>query len=240
MKQVIKTILITVSLAGLYTGVHAGDIRVNLESPDGSFHKGVETIRGWAISTAGIDRVELFIDGQFISLLPQGGTRGDVGAAFPDFPNSENSGFAIAFNFDLLSTGTVIDGDFVSTVGLHQATVRVVDNDGDVEEVTNEFINTRFIPSRFIQNPLDSVSFNFSTFTPEGPEFVATDVLVDNQAYSVLYQWLPVAQAIRPVLIVLQSEIPSLDTAQASIQIQGTPPKVMVDLYQKVLNALKN
>ncbi|MEZ5581958.1 MAG: hypothetical protein R3F37_03500 [Candidatus Competibacteraceae bacterium] len=148
MKTITYLIPFLLSITSLMS-VNAGEIIMNVESPRHAsvFYVGVGTIRGWAISSAGIDRVELFINDKFVSRLPQGGRRADVGDAFPSFPESANSGFAMAFNYAALPTG---EEGIASTVGTNVATIRVTDNDGDMRENLIVFGNCRFLTNKFI------------------------------------------------------------------------------------------
>src|SRR5713226_444231 len=80
------------------------------ESPETGPVSGIAVIRGWAFDTqAGvqISRVELFIDDARIGNAPCCSVRGDVQAAFPQFPiaNTGNSGWGTTFNWGLLSPG---------------------------------------------------------------------------------------------------------------------------------------
>ena len=80
---------------------------VTLEEPAvGLVHMGVGNLRGWAISSAGIRKVEAFLDGKFLAEIPYGGARGDVGAAFPDIDDAGLSGFGMSLNYSGLSAGT--------------------------------------------------------------------------------------------------------------------------------------
>ena len=77
-----------------------------LENPmNGRKVSGITTIHGWALDAKGITKVELFIDGELIGNIPYGGTRIDVKNAYPGYPNAENSGFAMIWNYSLLSSG---------------------------------------------------------------------------------------------------------------------------------------
>jgi hypothetical protein len=80
---------------------------VTLEEPAvGLVHMGVGNLRGWAVSSAGIRKVEAFLDGEFLGEIPYGGARTDVGLAFPDIDGSDQSGFGMSFNYSGLSAGT--------------------------------------------------------------------------------------------------------------------------------------
>ena len=45
----------------------------------GGMHSGIGMIRGWAVSSDPIERVEVFIDGVYRFDIPHGGKRRDVG-----------------------------------------------------------------------------------------------------------------------------------------------------------------
>ena len=80
---------------------------VTLEEPAvGLVHMGVGNLRGWAVSSVGIRKVEAFLDGKFLAEIPYGGARGDVGAAFPDIDDAGLSGFGMSLNYSGLSGGT--------------------------------------------------------------------------------------------------------------------------------------
>jgi hypothetical protein len=92
-------------------GITWAAIMATLESPDnGQAVSGIAIIRGWAFDTqAGvqISSVELFIDGVRGGNIPCCSERGDVQAAFPEFPaeNTLNSGWGATFNWGILSSG---------------------------------------------------------------------------------------------------------------------------------------
>ena len=52
------------------------------------------TIEGWLLSRSGIAKFEVLLDDQFLGDAHYGLARQDVGAAFPEWPNSLRSGFA--------------------------------------------------------------------------------------------------------------------------------------------------
>ena len=58
--------------------------RVVLEEPVArQIHTGVGNIRGWAVASDGITKVEIWIDGVYAFDAPYGGERGDVASGFP-------------------------------------------------------------------------------------------------------------------------------------------------------------
>ncbi len=84
-----------------------GDLPVAvLEVPgNGQTVSGILPIFGWATDKKGIIKVELFIDDQWVANVPYGGTRKDVKNAYPDYPDAENSGFAMVWNYSTLASG---------------------------------------------------------------------------------------------------------------------------------------
>jgi len=111
--------------------LYAGTIEMHVEAPVvGLAASGIHNLRGWAVSTAGIDHVELYVDGSYRFDIPMGGKRGDVANQFPGnlYPGSEASGFSMAYNYALLADGA------------HSMTIRVVDNDQQDLARTVDFV----------------------------------------------------------------------------------------------------
>ena len=119
----------------------ADSMVLTLEEPQaGGTYTGVSNLRGWAVAESGIDKIELDIDGVYAYDIPMGGSRGDVGSAYPDFPNASQSGFSMAFNYKALA------------VGSHQVTARALSKDGAVAIQQVQFTVDRFVSS-FIADP---------------------------------------------------------------------------------------
>jgi hypothetical protein len=121
------------------------EITVNLEEPkpvEEAAYSGISNLRGWAVAPSGIERIEIYIDGDYAFDVPMGGARGDVGAAYPDYVGSDKSGFSMAFNYKKLPPGT------------YSMTAKALANDGDYNEATVSFTTTRFI-STYIAQPTD-------------------------------------------------------------------------------------
>jgi len=127
-----------------------GDIPVVvLENPiNAQKVSGVLPIYGWAIDKKGITKIELFIDDQSIGNIPYGGTRTDVKNAYPDYPNAENSGFTMIWNYSILTSGD------------HSIKVRVHNQDGltrdldamvTVEKFHGEFVDKMIPGSRLLR-----------------------------------------------------------------------------------------
>lgn len=116
---------IMISSIALSCSVFAGDIRVNLEAPGNDMpYQGIANIRGWAVSTAGIERIALYIDGKYKTDIPFGGTRQDVAKKFPQYPDASESGFSMVYNYSNLAKKQ------------HQFSVVAIDADGAEKEVS--------------------------------------------------------------------------------------------------------
>lgn len=131
---------------------------------------GVLTVYGWALDDTAVDHVDFLIDGQIVagsvgsgapSTAIYGISRPDVQAAFPNVPNSLNSGFQA--NID--STA------FVD--GIHILSVRAWDNLGasrDLGERTVQVINNGQLLAPFgaIDFPLDKASLLCQSISTNG------------------------------------------------------------------------
>lgn len=155
----------------------AGDIQLALEEPtSGSTYSGVSNVRGWAVSSAGVSRVELFIDGAFVTQIPSGGYRPDVGRSYPNYPNSSQSGFSMALNYSELAAGA------------HGISVNVIDNQGSQKSAAASFNVARF-NNPYIGNPA-TVSLNAATITDDNDKSIFIgNIQADGQLYNVRLEW---------------------------------------------------
>ncbi|HEX5500017.1 MAG TPA: hypothetical protein VFX03_12355, partial [Thermomicrobiales bacterium] len=84
-------------------------------------------VRGWALSGAGIARVEAIVGGEAHGQIRLGMLRPDVPRAYPDIAGVEHSGFV----------GLIPVADLAP--GIHRVTVRVVGGNGAQVEIEREF-----------------------------------------------------------------------------------------------------
>ena len=155
--------------------------RLSLEEPiDGQIHMGVGNLRGWAVSSEDITRVEILVDGISQFDAPYGGNRKDVGDAFPDIPNSSKSGFSLAFNYSGL------------TLGQHTVTAIAHTTGGQTLESSATFQVVRF-DEEFIPGD-DAVDLTDSGLTATGNEIRITDVIVDGAVHDLILKWRPAEQ----------------------------------------------
>ncbi|HET7092557.1 MAG TPA: hypothetical protein VFI22_03740, partial [Thermomicrobiales bacterium] len=84
-------------------------------------------VRGWALSSAGIDRVEAIVGGEARGRLRLGMLRPDVPRAYPDIPGVEHCGFV----------GLIPVTDLAP--GVHRVLIRVIGGNGAQVEIEREF-----------------------------------------------------------------------------------------------------
>ncbi len=180
-KLIISALLVATLSLG-WSAVRA-DIVVSVEEPAiNAVMSGVSNLRGWAISPAGIERVELHIDGKFVTTVPMGGARRDVGASYPSYPGADKAGFSMAFNYSSLATGT------------HQLLIRAIDRTGGSQEVLREFTVTR-VHADFI-NQAASLATATATIT-SASTIRLSGVALDRLQYDLTLDWTPGAQGFK-------------------------------------------
>jgi hypothetical protein len=115
----------------------SGDIIGALEGPSGTV-SGVQTIYGWALALRGISKVELYVGNQYIGRIPYGGSRQDIRSQYPDYPDSEYSGFVTEYNFsDSPSSFPIIN-------------IRVYDQDGLFKDITTNSVTVKKFHGDFV------------------------------------------------------------------------------------------
>ena len=150
--------------------------RAALEEPVSSeTHTGVGNLRGWAVSSDGIAKVEIYIDGVYAFDAPYGGNRGDVGGAFPDVPGSTESGYSLAFNYSDLSAGT------------HRISALAYDAEGNTFESAADFEVVRF-DSSFIASS-DAIDLSQASCAVISNEISIVDALVEESVYDLTLKW---------------------------------------------------
>ncbi len=176
----------------LYTGAaHAADdvFRIMLEEPvAGEIHGGVGNLRGWAVATDGIDKIEIIIDGVYEFDAPYGGARGDVGGAFPEVADASLSGFSLAYAYSNLSPGS------------HTITAVAHTRAGETQTSSATFETVRFKQS-FISDP-NAVDLAATSCTVAGDEISASNALIGGDIYDILLDWRTAEQGFEIIEIV--------------------------------------
>ena len=164
------------------------DLRLAIEEPSaGGIHSGIGAVRGWATSSDPIERVEVFVDGEYRFDIPHGGYRPDVGSIFEEIEGASRSGFASTVNFSGLEKGE------------HTLTVTVSDEFGSVIERSVEFIVTRFDEPFIFEE--DLVELGWSNVYPMGRSLTIRGASIGEEHYNITLEWLTATQAFEIVRI---------------------------------------
>jgi len=167
----------------------SGGVIAYLEEPvSGGSASGVGNVRGWAVSQRAVRRVDLYVDGTLAFTVPYGGSRADVGAAYPSYPGSGDSGFSMAYNFGNLSAGS------------HTFMARAVDDVGSYQDASATFNVVRF-PASFIANPGEVSLLGASATMLDGNTFRLSNVAVQGVAYDLTLRWSTAAQGFALVAV---------------------------------------
>ncbi len=160
-------------------------LQMALEEPvNGATYSGVGNIRGWALSTSGIERVVFYLNGDYKGTIPMGGTRRDVAARYPNYPHAEYSGFSLARNYSLLPPGQ------------HTLRVRITDHSGEYREQTAHFTTTRFGEHRFLSDPTQ-ISLDNATIHGSGDQIIIQGMRLAGDSFDTTLAWSPAAQGMR-------------------------------------------
>ena len=139
---------------------------------------GVSNIRGWALSTDGIERLELFIDGNYVSTIPYGGNRRDVENAFPQIQNYIASGFGQTFNYGLLGSGP------------HTMSVHAYTNNGTLVEATADFFVASFDDPFIDHDDFPDLSSGTISLDQESGRIRIRNLLLeDGSSHQITLQW---------------------------------------------------
>lgn len=156
--------------------VDTNTFRLGIETPAaGEVYSGVGLVRGWAVATEGIDRVDIYFDDIFFQSAPYGGNRQDVANIFSEVDDAIESGFALAFNYSNLD------------VGGHVMRVEVATKSGRVLLREVDFEVTKF-HKNFIGEADDVDIGNASCVIEEG-KLQLIDALIDGEIYDISMKW---------------------------------------------------
>ena len=114
-----------------------------------------------------MQKIELYLDSQLLGNIPLGGKRADVGAAYPSYPGSADSGFAMAYNYSNLAAGS------------HTLAVRAYDNAGGARDASAAFAVARFASS-FLADPA-AVNLDQATLARSGNTIAIQNLLAAGQ-----------------------------------------------------------
>jgi len=138
-------------------------------------YSGIGNIQGWAISADGIDRIELFLDGQYWTNPPYGGQRTDVRDAYPNVANSENSGFTMAYGYSNLSAGQ------------HTIMARAISSLGEIREQSSSFEVKKF--HKLFIFPDEIVDPSQADLVHDGSRILINNIVVAGELFNISLEW---------------------------------------------------
>ena len=154
-------------------------LKVALEEPvNGAVHTGVGNLRGWAVSTEDITKVDVFVDGVLFQSAPYGGKRADVFEAFRSTLGSRGlfSGFSLAFNYSGLPAGE------------HTIMVRAETTEGWQMEASSTFTSIR--PGQEFIVGDDAVDLSSASCSIDSDRIRIEDIAIDGDGpWDALLQW---------------------------------------------------
>lgn len=157
------------------------DLKLGIEEPvRGAVYSGIRMVRGWAVSTDGIDKIEVFVDDEYLFDLPHGGPHSNAGKRFPNIEGSDEAGYATPLNYSALTPGD------------HTLTVRVTDNAGSITERTSNFRTTRF-NKPYVSSP--SVDLGWTVTDGLFDRIKIQYAYIDGMPYRITLQWNTVTQS---------------------------------------------
>lgn len=128
-----KILLLMLFVGNIQAANLNNNIKMALGLPQNNAQlSGLVTVNGWATSPLGISSVELQIDQEFVTFIPVGERRTDVNDIYPSYPDSLNSGFAVRYNFSILSEGS------------HRVDIVASDPTGDFNFITANITVTKY------------------------------------------------------------------------------------------------
>ena len=168
------------------------DLKAAIEEPaQSSVYSGIGMLRGWAVSSDGIDKIEVFINDKYAFDLPHGGPHRNAEFWFPNIPDSGSSGYSTPLNYSALGRGQ------------HTVTLRVTDNFGSVVEKKSAFTAVTFERAYYTKST--PVELGWSYTAPLGEQISIFDVWIDGVAYDIVLQWSTIHQSFEIVDIVRTS-----------------------------------
>ena len=153
---------------------------------DGDVLSGTGNLRGFAVAAEGIDRVEIWMNGEYKFDAPYGGTRDDV-AASPDYEGIEGadlSGYSLAWSYTLFD------------IGMNTIEAIAYDNAGNSKTATSVFEVVKFHKD-WIPDP-DTVQLDQGgSCLLEGNEITILDALIEEQPYDLTLKWKTGSQSLQ-------------------------------------------
>ena len=152
------------------------DLQFGLEEPAfESIQSGIGAIRGWAVSSEGIQKIEVSIDDIYMFEVPHGGPHNNAEQRFPDLPGSDRAGYSTPLNFGALNKGR------------HSIKVSVTDKFGSKKHLSRPFSSIRF-QSGFISKD-SNIELGWANIYALEEQILIYGAEIDGRTYELLIEW---------------------------------------------------
>lgn len=133
-------------------------LKVHMDSPvlNQNYTGGNILVRGWAIDKSGVEKIDIYLDGNKTAEAQYGLSRPDVNRAYPGYPSGDNAGYAYNIPVNSVSAGS------------HIITVKAYGKDGGYSEIKRS-ISISKLPSMIrIDSPKENQTISGKDFTLNG------------------------------------------------------------------------
>jgi len=169
--------------------IEAAEGRILLEEPvNGEVHGGIGNLRGFAVFQEEVEKVEVYIDGEYAFDAPYGGDRADVETVFPEIPLSRSSGFSLAYGYSNLIPGE------------HTILVRAIGAEGLLGEDSSTFTVQAFNDAFIAANEI--VDGTAADIAMQDDEIVIRSIRVADSFYNLVLKWRTAEQGFEIIEIV--------------------------------------
>ncbi|MFR2664765.1 MAG: glucosaminidase domain-containing protein, partial [Clostridium sp.] len=135
------------------TGATYLSAKSNLEDPTENLiiSDGKLRVKGWALHAFGVKQVDVYLDGRLLGNIQYGLERTDVYRFFPDYFNSNKSGFDTTFDITSVSNGN------------KKLEVIITANDGSKNTITRNITVNRLISRSNLDDPYGTADITSNT-----------------------------------------------------------------------------
>ena len=140
------------------TGATYLSAKSNLEDPTENLiiSDGKLRVKGWALHAFGVKQVDVYLDGRLLGNIQYGLERTDVYRFFPDYFNSNKSGFDTTFDITSVSNGN------------KKLEVIITANDGSKNTITRNITVNRLISRSNLDDPYGTADITSNTLLIRG------------------------------------------------------------------------
>jgi len=168
-------------IANLKNRIKGIDLLLHCDKAELSYDK-IE-ISGWAISSSGIDKIEIYINDKLIGNASYGNLRTDIGTLYDFIENSSNSGFHLSSNLEIACPAG----------SNHKILIKGINNKGYSREIILSLYSTEIIKPRINCDKIELTSskieisgWAISSHKIDRVEIYLDDILTGKAKYGII------------------------------------------------------